>query len=186
MLRRDALAFLGTAVLVPLLAPLSAQERYVLGEGLHARLAGNQAAGRALTPAQMALVTALADTILPRTDTPGALDVGVPAFVDLLVAEWYSDEDRDGLLKGLGGFDERCRAALGRNFAELTVRERAGFLATIDGKPGEKGSVEAAYRRLKDAIVYGYVTSQEIGTRLATTPIIPGRFDGCTPVGGAQ
>jgi gluconate 2-dehydrogenase gamma chain len=186
MHRREALAFLGTAILAPLVSPLSTEERYALAEGLHARIARNQAPGQALTAAQMALVTALADTILPRTDTPGALDVSVPAFVDLLVAEWYGDDDRDELLKGLDGFDERCRTATGKNFADLTEPGRADFLATIDGKPGAKGSVEAGYRRLKSAIVYGYVTSEQIGTRLATMPIIPGRFDGCIPAGGAQ
>lgn len=186
MHRREALAFLGTAVLAPLLSPLSAQERYALGERLHARAQGNRAAGQALTAAQLALVSALADTVLPRTDTPGGVDVGVPAFVDLLVAEWYSDADRDQLLNGLAGFDERCRTATGKGFADLGQPERDAFLTTIDGKPGEKGSVEAAYGRLKDTMVYGYVTAEPIATRRATTPIIPGRFDGCVPVGGAQ
>ena len=186
MHRREALAFLGTAVLAPLLSPLSAQERYALGEGLHGRIAREPASGQALSAAQMALVTTLADTVLPRTDTPGAVDVGVPAFVDLLVAEWYGDADRDELLKGLDGFDERCRAVAGKNFADLAEPERAVFLATIDGKPGEKGSMEAAYRRLKEAMVYGYLTSKPIADLVRTTPIIPGRYDGCTPVGGAR
>ena len=184
MHRRDALAFLGTAVLAPLLSPLSAQDRFALGERLH-RHSGE---GRllALTPAQMATVVALADTILPATDTPGAVEVGVPAFIDLLVAEWYGDDDKAEVLHGLDGIEERCRAATGKGFADSDPPARASFLATIDGKPGEKGSLEAAYRRLKEAIVYGYVTSEQIGTRLATTPIIPGRFDGCIPVGGSQ
>jgi gluconate 2-dehydrogenase gamma chain len=183
MHRREALAFLGTAVLAPLLSSLSAQERYTLGERLHERIAGVRTPGGALTAAQLALVTVLADTILPRTDTPGATDVGVPAFVDLLMAEWYGDDDRAALLSGLDGFDARCRTAAGKGFADLTEPERAAFLATIDGKPGETATVEGAYRRLKEAMVYGYVTSEPIATRLATMPIIPGRFDGCIPVG---
>lgn len=183
MHRREALAFLGAAVLAPLLSSLSAQERYALGERLHQRVAGVRPPGRALTAAQLALVTSLADTILPRTDTPGALDVGVPAFVDLLVGEWYGDADRDQLLTGLDGFDARCVTAAGKSFAELAQPEREAFLATIDGKPGGTGTVEGAYSRLKEAVVYGYVTSEQIATRLATMPIIPGRFDGCVPVG---
>jgi len=186
MHRREALAFLGTAVLAPLLAPLSAQERYALGEHLHARLARKTPSAGALTAAQMALVVALADTLLPRTDSPGAVDVGVPAFVDLLLSEWYVDAERDEILTGLDGFDQRSRAATGKAFADLAQADRDGFLATIDGKPGAKGTVEAAWRRLKEAMVYGYVTAEPIATRLATMPIIPGRFDGCTPVGGAQ
>lgn len=184
MHRREALAFLGTAVLAPLLSPLSPQERFALGERLHRQSGDSRLL--ALTPAQMATVVALADTILPATDTPGAVEVGVPAFIDLLVAEWYGDEDKADLLRGLEGIEARSRTATGKGFAEGDPAARASVLGTIDGKPGEKGSLEAAYRRLKDAIVYGYVTSERISTALATTPIIPGRFDGCVPVGGSQ
>ena len=39
---------------------------------------------------QALLVAAMADQILPKTGTPGALDVGVDVFVDKMVAEVYS------------------------------------------------------------------------------------------------
>src|SRR5688500_20244655 len=94
MQRREALTLIGATALSPLLSPLSAAERWRVGAGLHER-AGTQGAGKALTPAQMALVTALADTILPKTETPGAVEVGVPAFVDLLFAEWYPDRSEE-------------------------------------------------------------------------------------------
>ncbi len=186
MHRREALAFLGTAVLAPLLAPLSAQERWSVGERLHQRLGERRVPLSALTPAQMATLVALSDTILPATDTPGAVDVGVPAFVDLLIAEWYGDSDKAAMIMGLDGLDEQSRAATGKGFAAADPAGRGEFLAPIDGKEAAPGSLEAAYRRLKDAIVYGYVTSEPIATMRSTTPIIPGRFDGCTPVGGAR
>ncbi len=184
MHRREVLGFLGAAVLGPALSPLSAQDRWALGARIHER------AGRipllALTPAQMATLEALSDTILPKTDTPGAVDVGVPAFIDLLIAEWYGDDDKAEMLRGLDGLEERGRAATGKGFAETDPAGRAAFLATIDGKDGEKGSLEAAYRRLKDTIIFGYVTAEPVAKMLATTPIIPGRFDGCTPVGSIR
>jgi len=181
MHRREVLGFLGAALLGPALSPLSAQDRCALGARIHER------AGRipllALTPAQMATLVALSDTILPKTETPGAVDVGVPAFIDLLIAEWYGDDDKAEMLRGLDGIEERARATTGKGFAESDSAGRAAFLATIDGKDGEKGSLESAYRRIKDTIIFGYVTAEPVAKLLATTPIIPGRFDGCTPVG---
>ena len=47
----------------------------------------------------MATVTAMADQILPKTDTPGALDVGVPAFIDRMLAGYYTDKER-GIIRG--------------------------------------------------------------------------------------
>lgn len=186
MHRREALAFLGTAILAPLLAPLSAQERLTLGAGLHQKLGTGRAGLFALTPAQKATLVALSDDILPTTDTPGAVDVGVPEFIELLVAEWYGDTEKAEILRGLDGLEERHRAMTGRGFTETDPAGRAEFLATIDGRDGAPGSLEAAYRRLKDAIIFGYVTSEPVAKLRSVTPIIPGRFDGCVPVGPSR
>jgi hypothetical protein len=184
MNRREVLSLLGAAALSPLLAPLSAEQRLALGADLHRRL--DPARVRALTAAQEATLIALCDNIIPTTETPGAVDVGVPQFVELLVDEWYEDNDKAEVLRGLDGIAERHLAVTGRGFTETYPAGRAEFLATIDGKDGERGSLEAAYRRLKDVIVFGYLTSEPIARLVATTPIIPGRFDGCTPIGSIR
>jgi gluconate 2-dehydrogenase gamma chain len=182
--RREALAFLGTAVLAPLLAPLSAQQRYVLGQDLHARITGGGAPGQALPAAQMTLVTALSDALLPRTDTPGAVDVEVPKFVDLLVAEWYPDQPRAGILAGLDAIDAKAVTRGGRPFAELDAAAQAGLLTELDRREHPDDPAERTWRSLRDQIVFGYLTSKPIAELVRTTPIIPGRFDGCVPVGG--
>ena len=74
-LRRAAL-FLGVA-----LSPS------ILSGALHAAITPG-AKGAFLTPVHWDLVTAIAERILPRTDTPGATDVGVPAFVDLMLGKY--------------------------------------------------------------------------------------------------
>ncbi len=185
MERRDVLALFGALAVAPYLGPLSPEKRLALGGSLDARLAAG-AAGRALDRRQMALVTALSDTIIPRTDTPGALDVRVPAFVDLLMAEWYPDKDRAEIEAWLTAFDARCREATGKFFAELDAERRTGLLggeeANASGGPGGAGG---GYRRIKDAIVFGYLTSEPVAEMVRTMPIIPGRFDGCVPVGGS-
>lgn len=183
MHRRDVLAFLGAAALTPLLAPLSAQERWSIGAGLHERL--GQAA-RALTPAQMALVTALSDTLLPKTDTPGAVEVGVPGFVDLLLAEWYPDHLRAEILTGLDAIDARAVAMGGRPFVELDAGKRAELLSGLDLRANPSDPAEVIWRPLRDQIVFGYLTSKPIADFLRTTPIIPGRYDGCVPIGAPR
>lgn len=184
MQRREALTLIGVTALSPLLSPLSAAERWRVGTGIHERAGGQAGTGKALTPEQMALVTALADTILPKTGTPGAVEVGVPAFVDLLFAEWYPDAERRRLLEGLDGWDTRCRESRGNVFAELDPSGRAAWLQQVDAATGPAGTPEAAYASLKGSIVFGYLTSRPVAELQRTTPIIPGRFDGCVPVGG--
>ena len=47
------------------------------------------------------MVSAIADRIIPRTDTPGAADVGVPAFIDLLYGQFMTEAERKMLTDGL-------------------------------------------------------------------------------------
>jgi hypothetical protein len=41
------------------------------------------------TPEEASTISELAEIIIPRTTTPGAKDVGVPAFIDRMLNEVY-------------------------------------------------------------------------------------------------
>ena len=76
----------------------------------------------------LAVVDRVVDIMLPRTDTPGALDVGVPAFVDTMLKEVYSPEDRDLYMRGLREFDAAAQQAHRKPFVNL---ERAQQRALV-------------------------------------------------------
>ena len=184
MRRRDVLRSLGALALGPLLAPLSPGQRMRLGAALHAR--PDAASGRlaVLDARQAALVLAIADTVLPRTDTPGALDAGVVEFLDRLLDGWHTEVERKQLLAGLEAFDTRCREATGRTFDALDEAGRTGVLSGIDGttRGAAPGTAESFYGRLKEVTVFAFLTSKPVQEAVFKTPIIPGRFEGCVPV----
>jgi hypothetical protein len=186
MHRREVLQFLGSAILTPRLASLSAVDRWRVGTRLHGELAADSPRGDGLSSARLTLVTALSDTLIPRTDTPGAVDVGVPRFIDRLVAEWYPDDLRNEILSGLDAIDARGRSLGGKPFAELDAAGRGAVLTSLDLRASPSDPAEAAWRTLRDQIVFGYVTARPIAALMRTTPIIPGRFNGCVPVGAPQ
>ena len=177
MERRELLVALGAGAIVSLLAPLTPAERIAVARGLHAQTR----LGDALSAAERELITALADTILPRTTTPSASDVQVPAFIERLLTDWHTKVERTELLSGLNGFDARCAAARGGRFASLAPEAQAAAVADVDGKPGVKGSPEGAYASLKGMVVFAYFTSERVMKEVLKTPVIPGRFDGCIP-----
>src|ERR1700737_3264014 len=53
---------------------------------------------RALAGDQGALVAAIAEHIIPETDTPGARSAGVHRFIDTMLAEYYSADERAAFL----------------------------------------------------------------------------------------
>ncbi len=175
MQRRDLLALIGTSVSAALLTPLSASERFDLGRTIHDGLA----AGRTtLSKAENALVTRIADLVLPRTDTPGAVDVQVPAFVDQMMATWYSAEERSDFAKGLAAIDQRAGTG---GFLAQSEAAQIALLTALDGRKEPKGTAEAGFATLKGLTIYGYFTSERVQKEVLKTVIIPGRFDGCIP-----
>lgn len=185
MHRRELLQVLGAAAAIPILRPLSPEARLDLARAVHARLP--QQALRSLDVHQNALVTEIAELIIPATDTPGARDVRVNEFVDLVLTEWHTLEERDRFLTGLDLLDARCRERFGSDFLALTPENRTAVLTELDGASGELGggrggTPETTFARLKQLTVVGYFTSERVMKEVLADPIIPGRFDGCVPV----
>ncbi|MDH4131612.1 MAG: gluconate 2-dehydrogenase subunit 3 family protein [Gemmatimonadota bacterium] len=176
MNRRHLLHLLGAAVALPFVPP-EAEAALAFGRAAHGASRG--AGFRALSPARAELVTALADLILPRTDTPSASDVGVPAFIDHMLAEWYAPEDTRLTLAGL---DEIDRFAGGDFLALDEVRQMAVATELDRFGGGDRGTAAWAWGRIKSLTVYGYFTSERVMTEVTMDPIVPGRFAGCVVV----
>lgn len=175
--RREVLGWLSGFAASTALAPLAPAERLRIAEALP-RLGG----GTAFTATQAATVTALADAILPRTDTPGALDVEVPAFIARLTTDWFSAEEAAELRRGLDAVASRATARFGRSLPALGEVDRIALLTELDAATGGPGSAEETFGRIKSLTVYGYFTSKQIQVEVLETAIIPGRFDGCIPI----
>ncbi len=135
-----------------------------------------------LTDEQLALIGAVGDTILPRTDTPSATDVGVPAFVDVIVSENFTDTDRDAFVAGLAAIDAQVKAASGSSFVDLAPDARGAQITSIESAPARRVEPSRTYWRLKGLIVHGYFTSEPVMKDVLKFEIMPGAFDGNAPM----
>jgi len=142
--------------------------------------AGTVAPGSRLTPVHAAIAGAVADRILPRTDTPGAADVGVPAFIDLLYAEFMTAEERKMLADGLNDVDAAAKAAHGGAFTTLTPDRQDALLRTI--ARAEEGKPQGFFRLIRSATILGYFTSEPVGRNVLHYDPVPGRYEGCIPI----
>ena len=125
-----------------LFATLASDELMALGRDVHRRA----------TPFVDPTLAAVAERILP-----GAAQAGVPAFIEKMLADWHTPEERAGILAGL------------KDLKDLSLLE------SIDQANPEW------FARLKYLTVYGYCTS-EVGMRELELWPQPWRYDGCAPV----
>lgn len=137
---------------------------------------------------EMAVLAAVAQVIVPSTDTPGAKEAGVPQFVAALVAGWMTDEEASVFRTGLAGLEASAQQRYQRGFAACTPEQGAEILQALRVASPYGGRTFSLtdrildpkapfYLRLRDLVVLGYFTS-EVGSNqeLRYMPV-PGKFE---------
>jgi gluconate 2-dehydrogenase gamma chain len=141
-----------------------------------------------LSSDQGILVTQVAEIIIPKTDTPGAKDVGVPGFIDSVVKECFSKEDQDDFLSGLKAFDEEAKKEYGDPFAELDAEDQAAFVKKLHdvAVKAEKETTPAPKRpfilTMKELTMSGFFISEPGATQVLQYNPVPGAYKGCVPL----
>ncbi|HJU75032.1 MAG TPA: gluconate 2-dehydrogenase subunit 3 family protein [Gemmatimonadaceae bacterium] len=178
MKRRELLQIIGGAATLQALSGLAPRRLLALGESVHESATTNTA-----TSQHLELIAALSERILPETDTPGAIAVGVPAFIEVIVHHWMTDEERERLDKGLAAIDAAANTRFKANFVDLTSDQQNTLIGEWDtARQREPGSAADAYGRIKDMTVYGYFTSKPVVENVLQLRRLPGRYNGCIPV----
>jgi hypothetical protein len=183
--RREVVRLLSGALVVPMLSAYSTEELLALGRRLNARITERVPGPNLFDPHQRATVTAIAERIIPETDTPGAGAAGVPGFIELIVAEHYNEDERARFLAGLTEVDARSRAASGRAFIETRPAEQNRILSALqdEAEPALAEKQAPFWGQIKFLTIYGYYTSEIGVTRELHSVMIPGRYDPCVAAG---
>lgn len=183
---------------------LSVSDLTTLGHDVHRRA---QAQSQALAQAQRSstpqalraldartanMVTIAAERIIPASETPGATQAGVTAFIDTMLHEWYAPTDRDRFLAGLNDLDARAQERARRmfaasTFAGSTVADQIAVLESFDRDVVELRRTNGAandhwFAMLKYLTVWGYCTSEPGMRQTLKSYPLPMRYDGHAPV----
>lgn len=158
MHRREFLARLALA------APIALATRNVWAQTLARAEADRapEAFEAPLTATEKKLVTALADGIIPQTDTPGASGAGVPQFMALLFSEWFTRTEQQSFRTGLAALDADCRSKFFRSYAECSAQQQEQMLTAWDAQAFADAPPDAPkpfFRRFKELTIIGYYTS---------------------------
>ena len=154
-----------------------------------------------LTDSQQDLIADIADTIIPHTNTPGAKDLKLPAFIIKMFDDCYGKEGQIAIFKGIEDFVALVNKSYSKTFVELSTREKEDILnglekaanteesskkAAIDkSKPSNEiklSPLSTFYREIKRQTIFAYTTSQYFMTKQIVYELIPGRYNAHFPV----
>ncbi len=130
------------------------------------------------------LLAEISETILPATNTPGAKDALIPAFVLIMLDDLYTKEEQQQFVKSMRDFAKLARKNFDKPFTHATAPQREELLSTLLSSTGKDGSesITAFVTTMKKLTVQGYTFSRYYLTKVRVYELVPGRFHGCVPV----
>jgi len=137
-------------------------------------------AGQVLGSVPRAILAVAAERILPRTDTPGAIDVGVPAFIELLYGSYLTEEEKVQLERGLERLEDLSQSAHRRGFTILPADQQDGVLRSLAESADPADA--RCFQQLRQLTLVGYFTSKPVGTSVLQYDPVPARYQGDIPL----
>lgn len=142
---------------------------------------------------QARFISSFVDTILPKTATPGALDVKTDIYIDLVYAKAYDKEGQEKVVLEIEKFNADCKSKYGDVFADLSLEDKTAclkdheasspkFNGRVWGTAVGKQEPAGFYRSLKSMALSAYFSSEEVGKNILNYDPIPGEYLGCIPL----
>lgn len=158
----------------------------------------------------IALLDEIAETILPKTNTPGAKDAAVGVFITVMVNDCYTPQDQQVFREGMVLLNDACQNKFNTDFMKATKEERHELLLSLDreakvyqekvtafnNEQNEKEQEEFErgnlafkksfmsshyYTMMKQLTLLGFFTSEKGATEALRYVPVPGRYDACIP-----
>jgi hypothetical protein len=157
---------------------------------------------------QQSLIADICETIIPRTNTPGAKDLNLSAFVLKMLDDCYKKKDQETFVVGLNQFNDMVKKKYNSTFSDLDVKEREALLNTFEkgikpaGNPQKSikpvGDAQKSldvpkkkpdvpplnffYGAVKQQTIFGYTNSKYFMTKQVVYELVPGRYNAHFPV----
>jgi hypothetical protein len=157
---------------------------------------------------QQEMIADVCETIIPKTNTPGAKDLNVHLFVMKMLDDCYTKKDQQAFVIGMGQFDDMVKKKYGKSFSDLEVKDREDALNNLEKDiktasnpaksikpvgnsqkslpaPEKKQDIPPLhlfYSATKQQTIFGYTNSQYFMTKQIVYELIPGRYNAHFPV----
>lgn len=128
------------------------------------------------------MLAEVAETIIPKTDTPGAKDISAHLFALKMIDDCTSREDQQKFLSGMKAFADNAKKKNGKSFIESDAAQKDALIADLDKIKDGKDDVSFFYGTMKRYTVQAYTTSKFYMTTVHVYKMLPGKFQGCVPV----
>lgn len=134
---------------------------------------------------QEKMLAGLVETILPKTDSPGAKDLSAHLFALKMVDDCFPKANQEKFELGMKGFEKFAKEKSGKSLVDCNVQQKNAIVADLDSKRNDDANLSFFYQSVKRLTIQAYSTSQFYLTNIRGYKMIPGKFQGCVPLKAA-
>lgn len=139
-----------------------------------------------LSEDQEKLLAEIAETIIPKTNIPGAKELKVEEFINIMVTDCFDKENQEKFTKGLIAIEELSQKRFDKSFLEILPSQRNELFQDLsDKKEGIATEAIEFFLLVKNLTIRGYMTSEYILTEVNPWPLVPGPSKGCVEIKAA-
>jgi hypothetical protein len=141
------------------------------------------------TEKDIAFFDEVAETIIPKTDTPGAKEAAVGQFIASYAKDCYDEKQLQALKEGINTLNEASEKMNGHSFMDCTAEQKQSLLIEKDKEAKKyneekKGSSQTDkpphyFTLMKQLTLYGFFTSKPGATKILRYVPVPGKYEGC-------
>jgi Gluconate 2-dehydrogenase subunit 3 len=132
-----------------------------------------------LSFSQETLLAEIVETIIPKTDTPGAKDLIINKFVEKMVVDCYDKKAQEIFAKGLISVENIAKKDYTKSFVECDVKQKLSILNSMLNSSNNED--KDFVKLVKNITIQGYLNSEYVMTNLRKFQFLPGKYHGCVP-----
>jgi len=138
-----------------------------------------------LSEEEARLVAAISETILPESDTPGASELHLYEFIDMMLKDTFSEDVQKKFKEGLAAFSATTNKDYSKPFEKCSQNQKTEIIQAEETRSYEQLSQtkqRSAYLTIKQLTLLGFFTSECVMTNLLNYNPVPTRYDGCITI----
>ena len=162
-------------------------------------------AGKEFGETDIAFLDEVAETIFPKTSTPGAKEAKVGQFMTVMVNDCYTEDNQKAFREGQAAINAACKKMHGHDFMKATPEQKKAVLVSLDPEVKEylakrkdfnkeqddlekkaqangdtnverKTMPDHYFTMMKQLTILGYFTSKEGRTGATRYEPVPGKY----------
>ena len=136
--------------------------------------------GSVFTPIEQEILVSVADTIIPASNSVGALTVGVDKFLQKLLSDCYEKEVQDNVKTQLAALESSATKSFSKSFGACDQLQRQELLLKFS--TSENKGENDFFKLMKSETIRGFNTSREVMMNYLNYKPVPGHYYGCVDV----